>query len=178
MCELLKRAKEGDQAAIEEVYANYKGLILSVVNKFYLAGGNKDDLLQEGMLGLYFAILGFDGNKGSFPSFVKLCVVRQIIDAVQKDRSDKNKPLASCLEISAVSNLADGKTPLETLLEKEFSEKIVKIINENLSAKERDVINLFIEGYSYEDISEKLQISYKAVDGAMQRARKKLLQQL
>ena len=92
MEEIIKRAKAGEETAIEEIVSNYKGLIRSVANKFFLVGGDKDDLLQEGMLGLYFAIINFDENKGSFPSFVKLCVARKIMDAVRKDNSDKNKP--------------------------------------------------------------------------------------
>lgn len=175
MEDLVMRAKAGEEAALEEIFSNYKGMIRSVANEFFLVGGNKDDLLQEGMLGLYFAINSFDENKGSFPAFVRLCVVRQIIDAVKRDTSCKNKPLASCLDLSVAENLTDDKTPLERLLEKEYAEKISKIIDEQLSPLERQVIKLFSEGYSYEYISEKLQKSYKAVDGALQRARKKLL---
>ena len=142
---------------------------------FFLVGGDKDDLLQEGMLGLYFAILNFDQTKGSFPSFVKLCVIRQIIDAVKRDSSDKNKALANYLDISIAENFTDDRTPLTDLLEKESGEKVRHIIQTQLSPLERQVAELFAEGYSYDDISAKLNKSYKAVDGALQRARKKLL---
>ncbi len=174
--DLIARAKAGDQSAINEIFFNYKALIRAVANKFFLMGGDKDDLLQEGMLGLYFAINDYDESKGSFPSFVKLCVVRRIIDAVKRDNADKNKPLSAALDISLAKNMTDDRTPLEILLEKEYSEKINRIIDGKLTPLERRVIRLFIEGYSYEDISEKLQKSRKAVDGAMQRARKKLQQ--
>lgn len=175
MEEIIKRAKSGEETAIEEIVSNYKGLIRSVANKFFLVGGDKDDLLQEGMLGLYFAIINFDENKGSFPSFVKLCVARQIMDAVRKDNSDKNKPLSAYIDIASVENITDDRTPLENLLEKEYSQKIAKIVQQQLSPLERQVVQLFGEGYSYEDITQKLNKSYKAVDGALQRARKKLL---
>ncbi len=172
---LVLRAKNGEEGAVEEIVAQYKGLIRAFANKFFLVGGDKDDLLQEGMLGLYFAILNFNQTKGSFPSFVKLCVMRQIIDAVKRDSSDKNKALANYLDISIAENLTDDRTPLTDLLEKESAEKVRHIIQTQLSPLERQVAELFAEGYSYEDISAKLNKSYKAVDGALQRARKKLL---
>jgi RNA polymerase sporulation-specific sigma factor len=174
MDELIQRAKNGDQMAMNEIFDSYKGLIRSIANNFYLVGGDKDDLLQEGMVGLFYAVTNYDETKGSFPSFVKLCVVRQIIDAVNKDNSDKNKPLREHIDISEV-NITDESTPLEYVLKKEHIERIVQITNEKLTSTEKQVIKLFSEGYSYDDISEKLQITYKAVDGAMQRARKKLL---
>lgn len=172
---LVLRAKNGEESAVEEIVAQYKGLIRAFANKFFLVGGDKDDLLQEGMLGLYFAILNFDQTKGSFPSFVKLCVMRQILDAVKRDSSDKNKALANYLDISIAENFTDDRTPLTDLLEKESAEKVRHIIQTQLSPLERQVAQLFAEGYSYEDISAKLNKSYKAVDGALQRARKKLL---
>lgn len=172
---LVLRAKAGEESAVEEIVAQYKGLIRAVANKFFLVGGDKDDLLQEGMLGLYFAILNFDESKGSFPSFVKLCVMRQLIDAVKKDNSDRNKALANYLDISLAENLPDDHTPLQDLLEKEAAQRVRNIIETQLSALEKQVVELFAEGYSYEDIAEKLGVSYKAVDGALQRARKKLL---
>ncbi|MGN1066950.1 MAG: sigma-70 family RNA polymerase sigma factor [Candidatus Fimimonas sp.] len=172
---LVLRAKAGEESAVEEIVAQYKGLIRAVANKFFLVGGDKDDLLQEGMLGLYFAILNFDESKGSFPSFVKLCVMRQLIDAVKKDNSDRNKALANYLDISLAENLPDDRTPLQDLLEKEAAQRVRNIIETQLSALEKQVVELFAEGYSYEDIAEKLGVSYKAVDGALQRARKKLL---
>ena len=172
---LVLRAKAGEESAVEEIVAQYKGLIRAVANKFFLVGGDKDDLLQEGMLGLYFAILNFDESKGSFPSFVKLCVMRQLIDAVKKDNSDRNRALANYLDISLAENLPDDRTPLQDLLEKEAAQRVRNIIETQLSALEKQVVELFAEGYSYEDIAEKLGVSYKAVDGALQRARKKLL---
>lgn len=175
MDELIRRAKFGDQSAMNEIFDNYKGLIRSVANNFYLVGGDKDDLLQEGMVGLFHAVTNFDENKGSFPAFVKLCVARQVIDAVKRDNSDKNRPLKEHIDIANLENMTAESTPLGDLLEKEFSERIEKITREKLTSVEQKVIKLFVDGYSYEDIATRLQITYKAVDGAMQRARKKLL---
>ena len=174
MKDTIQKAKAGDQSAMNEIFENYKGLIQSVANKFYLVGGDRDDLLQEGMLGLFHAVTNFDETKGSFPSFVKLCVARQITDAVKTDTSNKNKPLATYEELSAAESLLDESTPLEDLLKKEYSQKIRGIIDGKLTPIERQVLRLFSEGYSYGDIALRLSITPKSVDGALQRARKKL----
>ncbi len=174
MQELIRKAKKGDQSALNEIFSAYKGLVLSFANKFYIVGGDKDDLLQEGMLGLYFAVIDYDENKGSFPAFVKLCVARRIIKAVKESGAQKNKPLADYLEIDSAEQITDENTPFENLVKKEFSQKYNKIVQEKLTPLENQVCTLFAEGYSYDDISVKLHKSYKAVDGALQRARKKL----
>lgn len=173
----IQAAKQGDQRAIEAIVADFKPLIRSLANKFYLVGGDKDDLLQEGMLGLYFAIQSYDANKGAFASFVKLCVTRQILDAVKRDASYTNKPLYGYAELSSVEDeLPACDNPLENLLNKEYAEKVDEIIKNQLTHTEKQVLTLFAEGYSYDDISAKIGKSYKAVDGALQRARKKLQQ--
>ena len=174
MDKIIEQAKKGDQVAIEQLVANYKGLIRSLANKFYLVGGDKDDLLQEGLLGLICAINSYDETKGSFPSFVELCVLRQILDAVKRDSAVKQKPLYNYVNLDVTVDWTDGSNPLEKLLQKEYAEKVAKVLAEKLSPWEREVVTMFSEGYSYDDIVEATGKSYKAVDGALQRARKKL----
>ena len=174
MDKLIEQAKRGEQVAVEQLVANYKGLIRSLANRFYLVGGDKDDLLQEGMLGLFSAIQSYDETKGSFPSFVELCVLRQILDAVKRDSAEKQKPLYNYVDLDVTKNWADGSNPLEKLLQKEYAEKVAFVLNVKLSPLERKVVTMFSEGYSYDDIMVQTNKSYKAVDGALQRARKKL----
>ncbi len=174
--DLIEKAKNGDSVAIEQLVAQYKGLIRTLANRFYLVGGNKDDLLQEGMLGLYFAITNYDQTKGNFPAFAQLCIKRQIVDAVKRDCADKNKPLYNYVDIDSALNFEDDCNPLESLLIKEKAQKVANIIAQNLTSFERTVITLFSQGYTYDDIAEKTNKSYKSVDGALQRARKKLLE--
>ena len=177
MEEIVKLAKEGNQVAIEQLVTDYKGLIRSYANKFYLVGGDKDDLLQEGMLGLFYAITYYDEDKGAFPAFVELCVLRQILDAVKRDNGAKQKPLSNYVELEAVAKLTDlTHSPLENLLRKEYAEKVARLIKEKLTPYERKVLTLFADGFSYDDIALQTNKSYKAVDGALQRARKKLLE--
>lgn len=174
--DLIQKAKNGDALAIEQLVAQYKGLVRSLANRFYLVGGDKDDLLQEGMLGLYFAISNYDQTKGSFPAFAELCVKRQIVDAVKRDSAAKNKPLANYVDLDSALDIEDDSNPLESLLHKEHALKIAMVIANALTPFERTVITLFAQGYTYDDIAEKTNKSYKAVDGALQRARKKLLE--
>ena len=174
MDKIIQEAKNGDPTAIEQLVADYKGLVRSLANRFYLVGGDKDDLLQEGMLGLVYAINSYDETKGSFPSFVELCVLRQILDAVKRDSAVKNKPLYNYVNLDVTKDWTDGSNPLERLLQKEYAEKVARLIAEKLSPWERVVVTLFSEGYSYDDIAERTGKSVKAVDGALQRARKKL----
>ena len=176
MDEIIKLAKEGNQVAIEQLVNDYKGLIRSLANRFYLVGGDKDDLLQEGMLGLFYAINYYDESKGSFPSFVQLCVLRQILDAVKRDNGAKQKALSNYVELDVAANLtAASGNPLDNLLRKEYSEKVARVVNEHLTPFEKQVLLYFADGYSYDDIADKTNKSYKAVDGALQRARRKLL---
>lgn len=175
MDKLLSAAKNGDEQAIEQIVADYKGLIRSLSNKFFLVGGDKDDLLQEGMLGLFYAINRYDESKGAFPAFAQMCVLRQILDAVKHDNAVKQKPLANYVDLDMIAYLSDnGDGPLDALIKKEYYEQVFKAVEEYLSPLERQVITMFAEGFSYDDISAKLGKSYKAVDGALQRARKKL----
>ncbi|MCM1042863.1 MAG: sigma-70 family RNA polymerase sigma factor [Corallococcus sp.] len=176
MTELIQKAKNGDSEALACIVAEYKGLVRSVANKFYLVGGNKDDLLQEGMIGLFNAVTDYDQSKGAFPSFVKLCVLRQVIRAVKTDSANKNKPLSNYVELSSLYGVAEnGINPLEILIDKELSERMKQIIASSLTSTEKKTLQLFLQGYGYDEICKSLGKSYKSVDGALQRARKKLL---
>lgn len=177
MEEIIKLAKGGNQVAIEQLVNSYKGLIRSYANKFYLVGGDKDDLLQEGMLGLFYAITYYDEAKGAFPSFVERCVLTQVLDAVKRDNGVRQKPLSNFVDLDAVANVVDlSDGPLEKLLKKEYAEKFSRLIREKLTPFERKVLTLFADGYSYDDIANQTNKSFKAVDGALQRARRKLLE--
>jgi len=100
-----------------------RGLYGAIANKVYVVGGDKDDLLQEGMLGLFFAITNYDETKGAFPSYAKLCVKGRIADAVRKYVNDKNKPLADYIDIASIEQMTDESTPLTDLIVKEQSGK-------------------------------------------------------
>jgi len=170
-------AKSGDQRAIEEIFGLYKGVIRSIANSYFLVGGDKDDLLQEGMFGLYKAIRDYKPGTTSFMTFAHLCILRQILNAVKRYSANKNKPLDLFvpLDEELIVDLASFDDPLEQTISHETQVQLHKKIETKLSQLEKKVVLLFIKGYSYEEISQLLGKSTKAIDGALQRARKKLV---
>lgn len=173
--ETILKAKQGDANAMNDICTEYKGLVKSIASKFYLVGGDNEDLLQEGMIGLFKAVNNYDPNKGAFPSFVKTCVLRQIIGVVKKANDNKNRGLYNYVELSQIYDIAQiGGSPLDVLIEKEGREKIYQTISTKLSSLEKEAFLLFILGYDYDEIATELGKSYKSIDGAIQRARKKL----
>ncbi len=173
--ETILKAKQGDASAMNDICTEYKGLVKSIASKFYLVGGDNEDLLQEGMIGLFKAVGNYDPNKGAFPSFVKICVLRQIIGVVKRANDNKNRSLINYVELSQIHDLAQiGGSPLDVLIEKEDEERFYKTITEKLSPLEKEAFLLFYIGYGYDEICQELGKSYKSVDGAIQRARKKL----
>lgn len=173
---LIQEAKQGNPDALEQLVSDFKGLVRALANRFYLVGGNKDDLLQEGMIGLMHAINCYDDSKGTFPSFAKLCILRQILDAVKRDSAVKQKALRDYENLDEMQDLPDGSNPLDSLLQKEYAQKVAQILVDKLSPLEKKVVTLFSQGYSYEDVAKLLDKSIKSVDGALQRARKKLVE--
>jgi RNA polymerase sporulation-specific sigma factor len=175
MDQLLQKAKSGDNDALSAIAAAYKPLVRAVANKFFLVGGDKDDLLQEGMIGLYKAVYDYEEDKGAFPAFVKLCVYRQVVSSVKQSASYKNRPLSNYVELSTIGDLAaGGDSPLDNVLDAEAYMAMQNVIDSQLTKTERQILMLFVEGYSYDEIVAATGKTYKAVDGALQRARKKL----
>lgn len=169
-------AQSGDQAALEEIFIVYKSVIRSIANSYFLMGGDKDDLLQEGMFGLYKAVKDFKIGLTSFNTFAHICILRQILNAVKRYSGSKNKPLDLCvpLDDELVEGLSSGQDPLEQTISREDQLLLQRRIEKELSPLEQKVVNLFIKGYSYEEISKMLGKSAKAIDCTLQRARKKL----
>lgn len=175
--ELLKIAKT-DENASNELAKKYKPLVINIAKKYYLIGGELDDLIQEGMIGLYRAILTFSFEKNAeFKTFATLCVNRQIQSAIKKANREKNKPFLDLYSAddeivnyfsSTDPNPEDLAEQRETL--KEFNDTI----NLKLSSKEREILMEYITGRTYEEIAEKLKITKKSVDNGLHRIKKKL----
>ncbi len=156
-------------------------------NRFFLIGAESDDMIQEGMIGLFKAIQSFDLEKNiSFKTFANLCIERQLITAIKSSNRQKHIPLNSSfsLNLSAyeenddttVIDVLDTKTaedPLDTITKKEYIEFVESKIDESLSSFEKQVLNRYIQGESYNDIAVKLDTPIKSVDNAIQRIRKK-----
>ena len=185
--ELVDVIKSGDQSAQETLFERYKDIVNMKANKFYIIGAEREDMAQEGLIGLYKAVKAFDKTKqNSFKTFANLCIERQLITAIKSSNRQKHIPLNSSfsLNLSAydenddteVIEVLDTKTaedPLDTITKREYFEYVESKIDENLSSFEKQVLNRYIQGESYNDIAEKLDTPIKSVDNAIQRIRQK-----
>ena len=191
--EVVKLIKQGDDEAFTYLCEKYKDIINVKVSKYYIVGAERDDTVQEGMIGLFKAIKSYDETKqNSFKTFANICVERQLITAIKSSNRQKHQPLNSCLSLNnsaydnddndeELINTFDSKTiedPLDTVMKKEYIAHIENTIDRTLSGFEKQVLNRYIKGESYVDIAAKLDAPVKSVDNAIQRIRKKAIKNL
>ena len=184
--ELAIKAKQGDTNALNELFANYKNLVNKISRSYFLLGGEFEDIIQEGMIGLYKAIQNFSENKNaSFKTFASMCIKHQIISAIKVASSQKNMVLSSALPISEQSDEDDDGAieiilpsplpqPDQTVFEKESISELQEKIKKSLSPLEIKVLALYLKGFSYNEIAEKGNISKKSIDNALTRIKNKL----
>jgi RNA polymerase sigma factor, sigma-70 family len=191
--QIISQIKEGDEQALSFLLDKYKDLVNSKVGKYFIIGAEREDIIQEGMIGLYKAIRGFDHCKqNTFKTFANLCIERQLITAIKSSNRQKHMPLNSYLSLntSAYDNDEDGtelietfevdtiEDPLETIMKKESFDEIQKTMHKSLSKFEEQVLDRYIQGESYEIIAKRLDTPVKSVDNAIQRIRKKAIKNL
>ncbi len=174
--ELVKLAQSGDKRATEELLFRHLGLVRGIARGFFLVGGETDDLIQEGMIGLYNAVEDYkDASGKSFKNFANLCVSRRIIDAVKAGARRKNAPLNGGVSGLEEDDFVDSALSAEELLiidddRREFRQKI----SGALSDFEFKVITMYMDGISHADICKATGKSVKSVENAIQRSKKKL----
>ena len=185
--ELTEIAKNGDKEALEYLLKKYKDLVDMKVGKFFIIGAEREDIVQEGLIGLYKAIKSYNNEKeSSFKSFANMCIERQLITAIKTSNRQKHIPLNSSISLNADAyddnsneELMDKldmqvlEDPLETITKKEYYKTIETKIDEHLSKFEKQVLRRYARGESYVSIAEKLAAPVKSVDNAIQRIRKK-----
>ena len=192
--ELVKLIKQNNnKEALEYLLDKYKDLVNMKVGKYFIIGAEREDMIQEGMIGLYKAVQNFEGDKqSSFKSFANMCIERQMITAIKTSNRQKHMPLNGSLSLnsSAGEEEDDGKDlmeifnanliedPLETITKKEYYKNIENTIDKSLSEFEKQVLKRFINGESYEQIATKLDTQAKSVDNAIQRIRKKAIRNI
>lgn len=191
--QIVSQIKQGDEEALSYLLEKYQNLVNVKVGKYFMIGAEKEDIIQEGMIGLFKAIKSFDLDKqNSFKSFANMCIERQLITAIKSSNRQKHMPLNSylSLNLSAYDNEDDdtelletfrSKTiedPLETLMKKEYYKKVEDTIDTTLSKFEKKVLNRFMQGESYITIAKKLDAPVKSVDNAIQRIRKKAIKNM
>ena len=188
--QLIRRLREGESAIMDYIISKYKYLVIRAAKAIYLIGGENDDLIQEGMIGLFKAVRDFDTNQEtSFYSFAELCISRQMYTAIKLSQRQKHMPLNSYVSLYDVtkSDFGDKQSPLieqleiesnsnpeELFLDKERMQMLVEELNERLSDMERRVLHLHLQGEDYRSIAELLDKSPKSIDNALQRIRQKM----
>ena len=190
--EIIKIIRNGDKNALDYIINKYKDIVSIKVSKYFIIGAEKDDIIQEGLIGLYKAIRSFDIEKeNSFKTFANLCIERQLITAIKTSNRQKHMPLNSYLSLNMSayedeeadtiidvfeSNLAED--PLDTITKKEYYLSVESAIDKSLSNFEKKVLNRFAKGESYVQIAEKLNTPVKSIDNAIQRIRKKAIKNI
>ena len=184
---LIDRIRTGDEDAERLLYERYKQLVRSRAHSYFLIGADHEDLVQEGMLGLYKAVCEYDVSKAaSFKSFAELCITRQILSAIKHATRKKHSPLNNYVSLNRPEATDGDLTLLDTVrslsvadpedvvIGRENFEQLVQYLSKVLSPMEQRVLNLYLNGYSYPQIAAQLEKPLKSVDNAMQRVKHKL----
>ena len=181
LCEL---ALDGNRASEEELVSRYMFLVRACARPLFLAGGDSEDLIQEGMLGLLSAVRQFDpGNGTSFSTFAEHCIKMRLFSAVKTASRLKHLPLNAGVSLDRLSEEASEEvsckelsydSPEEMILARESEKELREAFSRCLSAMENKVLSLYLDGLSYRDIAGRLGKDEKAIDNAVQRIRGKL----
>ncbi|MDO5382278.1 MAG: sigma-70 family RNA polymerase sigma factor [Eubacteriales bacterium] len=188
---LIDMYKNGDDRAVDTLFERYKNLVRRKANAMFIVGGDKDDLIQEGMIGLYKAVRSYNGKKdASFATFASLCINSQIMNAVKASNAKKNSPLNSAVSFDQPVNMEDDdnsevklvdvltplkeQNPEKLYIDQEITDDLKDKVFESLSEFEKEVVNLLMAGNDYMKISAILDKSPKSIDNAIQRARNKV----
>lgn len=174
--ELIALHREGNAEAFPIILERYKDLVKSIARSYFLVGGDNDDLVQEGVLGLLKAVNTFDESRGaSFKSFTYRCVSSSIQNAVKKSLSKGNMPLNDYVELTDELKLVSPFNPEEMLLVGEAGKEFNEGVNGVLSELEFRTLKYYLAGMTYDEIGKKTGRSAKSADNALQRIKKKLM---
>ena len=190
--QLVDMFKRGDEIAAAEIYTRYKNTVRLKSRPYFILGADRDDIVQEGMIGLFKAMRDYSPDKQTvFHTFAELCITRQIITAIQNATRQKHAPLNSYISLSRPLQNDDpdrqlidvlpahGKSnPEELVISMETFESMISFIKSDLTPLEYDTLALFMEGRSCQQIADKLGCGTKSVDNALQRIKRKVQKQM
>ena len=183
--ELIEKLRAGESGVMDFLLEKYKYLVRKKANAVFLLGGDTDDLVQEGMIGLFKAVRDFDRSQGSFYYFADLCIGRQIYHAIVAASRKKHGPLNSYISLSEDASDTSGvplaesiswreDNPEQILIERENVEQFLEEIRSNLSPLEQKVLTDYLDGMNYRQIAEKWNKPEKSIDNALQRIKSKV----
>jgi RNA polymerase sigma-H factor len=189
--QLVMKARNGDSVALDGLIRRYTGFVRLKASSYFLAGGDSDDLIQEGLIGLYKAVRDFRADKEtSFRSFAELCVTRQIITAIKTATRFKHAPLNTYVSFSQTPAGQDSDSdctlgdalpgpsvddPSTCVISTEELQSLVFCLGTGLSKLEADALRFYLEGSSYEQMAEDLGCDTKTIDNALQRVKRKII---
>lgn len=184
--ELIHKLRHGENDITDYILEKYKPLVRKKTNAMYLIGGETEDLIQEGMIGLFKAIRDYRPDKdASFYHFAELCINRQLYSALEASNRKKHQPLNSYISLSEGENqsivgsewLIDRESgPEQLVIEREIQEECKRKLKQSLSKMENTVLQYYLEGNNYVQIAELMTKSPKSIDNALQRIRQKIKQ--
>ncbi len=185
--ELIAALRNGEKEITDYLMEKYKNLVKKKAKALYLMGGDTDDLIQEGMIGLFKAVRDYRPDKdSSFYHFANMCIARQMYTAVEASQRKKHSPLNSYVPLYAdsentgewgigdVKNRTDENNPEEIMITQESLAAFRKKVSEVLSSMEQEVLTYYLQGFDYHQIAEVMGREPKAIDNALQRLKKKL----
>ena len=183
--DIINLAQNKEDSAMEYLLEKYKPLVRQKTRKLFLIDGDKDDLIQEGMIGLFKAIRDYDDTKeATFFYFAQLCIKRQLASALEASNRKKHIPLNNYVSFSSDENdngtaleatISQGvESPEQMVLEQEKVIEFKEQIRAKLSKMEKEVLNLYLEGYNYTQIAKIMEKTPKSIDNALQRIRQKI----
>jgi len=187
---LIALAKQGRPDAYDRIVKRYHGFVRLKASSYFLIGGDSDDLIQEGLVGLYKAVRDFRTDReSSFRNFAELCITRQIITAVKTSTRNKHTPLNEYVSFSQTPSASSGDgdptldellpgptahDPVNQVISTEELHSLVGCLSSVLSELESSVLSLYLDGNSYEVVAERLECDTKTVDNALQRVKRKV----
>ena len=182
---LIERLREGEDQIMDYIMEKYKPLVRKKTNALFLIGGDTDDLIQEGMIGLFKAVRDFRMDKdASFYHFAEICITRQLYSALEASNRNNHMPLNTYISFSLGEgengvSLEDmisehSESPEQMVIEKEVREEFFYRLKKELSKMECEVLNLYLDGNNYLQIAQILKKEPKAIDNALQRIRQKI----
>ena len=185
---LVRRARAGDGQAMDQIISRYRGFVRLKASAYFLAGGDSEDLIQEGLIGLFKAVRDSRPEReASFRSFAELFVTRQNITAIKTAARNKHTPLNTYVSFSNTRAGSEQETtladvlpddpvtdPINQAISTEELQSLVECLGKVLSPLERQVLAMYLEGRSYEEVAERLECNPKSVDNALQRVKRKV----
>ena len=181
--ELCSLGQKGDTEAVENLIERYRQTVLAISRSYYLSGGGIEDLSQEGMIGVFRAIMTYNKDKSTFKNYAILCIKSSIITLIKKHNRDKNKPLNYYVPLSGYNDFDTDKNVAVTdstidpeirYIDKETELELFNQITSLLSKYENSILKYYLQGYSYEEMAKITSKDAKSIDNALQRIRKKI----